>query len=324
VIRSSARWVGEFRPPSQHPDGTEDTDESHSDTNTNPAEKYPLLYCTDLSDAASTALPYAAGLARHFGSSVFALHVRLIVQPFVAQPFAEPMEPMIPGPTETEIREDFLKELSGLSDTPNEVVIADGDVWLSVQTAIDEKKIDLIVLGTRGRTGLSTLVLGSVAEEILRGAPCAVLTVGPHAPSAPARGGEFSDILYATDFSPEASAAAPYAISVAQEFQANLTPLHVIPDLKVSDLATRTEVESAYENRLRQIVPPGSELWCEPHFIVLQGTAQDDILSVANQRNADLIILGVRRPGGFSTRLPIGTAHKVVSNATCPVLTVRG
>jgi nucleotide-binding universal stress UspA family protein len=282
-----------------------------------------ILYCTDLSDAASTALPCVAGLARHFGSSVFALHVRPIVQPFVAPPFGEPMEPMIPGPTETEIREGILKELSGLSDTPNEVVIADGDVWLSVQTAIDEKKIDLIVLGTRGRTGLSKLVLGSVAEVILRRAPCAVLTVRPNAPSAPARGGEFSEILYATDFSPEASAAAPYAISLAQEFHANLTLLHVIPDLKVSDLATRTEVESAYENRLRQIVPPGSELWCEPHFIVLQGTAPDDILSVANQRNANLIILGVRRPSGFATRLPIATAHKVVSNATGPVLTVQ-
>jgi nucleotide-binding universal stress UspA family protein len=179
---------------------------------------------------------------------------------------------MIPGPTETEIREDTLEELSGLSDTPDEVVIADGDVWLSVQTAIDEKKIDLIVLGTRGRTGLSTLVLGSVAEEILRGAPCAVLTVGPHAPSAPARGGEFSEILYATDFSREALAAAPYAVSIAQEFQANLALLHAIPESEVSDLATRAEVESAYEDRLRQIVPPGSELWCEPHFIVQQGT----------------------------------------------------
>jgi nucleotide-binding universal stress UspA family protein len=276
---------------------------------------------TDLSGLISD---YVAGLARYFGSSVFAFHVRPIVQPFVAPPFGEPMEPIIPGPTETEIREDILKELSGLSDIPNEVVIADGDVWLSAQTAIDEKTIDLIVLGTSGRTGLSKLVLGSVTEEILRCAPCAVLTVGPHAPSVPARGGEFSEIHYATDFNPEAFSAAPYAISLAQEFQAHLSLLHVIADRKVSDLSTRAEVESAYEYRLRQIVPPGSELWCEPHFIVLQGSAPDDIFSVANQRKADLIIIGVHRPSGFATHLPIATAHQVVSNATCPILTVQG
>lgn len=283
-----------------------------------------ILYCTDLSDPASSALPYAAGLARHFGSTVYALHVRPTVQPVVAPPFGEPMEPIISGLTRAQIREKIENELSGFSDIRNEVVIAAGDIWLSVQAAIEEKQIDLIVLGTRGRTGISKLILGSVAEEIFRRAPCAVLTVGPHAPAGPARGGELSEILYATDFSPEALAAAPYAISLAQEFQANLTLLHVIGDLKVSDLGTRAEVESAYDYRLRQIVPPGSELWCEPHFIVLQGSAPDDILNAAIQRKADLIILGVRQPGGFATHLPIATAHKVVSSATCPVLTVRG
>ena len=283
-----------------------------------------ILYCTDLSDTASNALPYAVGLARHFGSTVHALYVRPMVQPSVAPPFGEPMEPIVLGPNRTEIHAEIEKKLSAFSDVRNEITVADGEIVRSVQDAIEEKQIDLIVLGTHGRTGPSKLILGSVAEEIFRRAPCAVLTVGPHAPAAPARGAEFSEILYATDFSPEAFAAAPYALSLAQEFQANLTLLHVIEGLKVSDLATRAEVESAFKNRLREIVPPESELWCEPDFIVLQGTPSDDILSVANQRNADLIILGVRRPSGFVTHLPIATAHKVVSNANCPVLTVRG
>jgi nucleotide-binding universal stress UspA family protein len=234
------------------------------------------------------------------------------------------MEPIILGPKIMEIREEIQDKFSAFSDVQNEIMIADGEILLSVLNAIEEKQIDLIVLGTHGRTGPSKLVLGSVAEEIFRNAPCAVLTVGPHAPAAPARDGEFTEILYATDFSAEALAAAPYALSLAQEFQANLTLLHVIEGLKVSDLSTRAEVESAFKDRLRQIMPPGSELWCEPHFMVLQGNAPEDILSVAKNRNTDLIILGVRRPGGFVTHLPIATAHKVVSNANCPVLTVRG
>jgi nucleotide-binding universal stress UspA family protein len=283
-----------------------------------------ILYCTDLSEAASSALPYAVGLARHFGSTVHALHVRHIVQPAVAPPFGEPMEPIVLGPKIMEIREEIQDKFNAFSNVQNEIMIADGEILLSVLNAIEEKQIDLIVLGTHGRTGPSKLVLGSIAEEIFRNAPCAVLTVGPHAPAAPARDGEFTEILYATDFSAEALTAAPYALSLAQEFQANLTLLHVIEGLKVSDLATRAEVESAFKDRLRQIMPPGSELWCEPHFMVLQGNAPEDILSVAKNRNTDLIILGVRRPGGFVTHLPIATAHKVVSNANCPVLTVRG
>ena len=70
--------------------------------------------------------------------------------------------------------------------------------------------------------------LGSKAEEIFRRAACTVLTVDPHCRAIPPRYGEFTEILYATDFGPESSAAAYYAMSLAQEFQARLTLLHVI------------------------------------------------------------------------------------------------
>lgn len=78
-----------------------------------------------------------------------------------------------------------------------------------------------MVLGTRGRTGISKFLLGSAAEEIFRRSPCAVLTVGPKSPAQPSRAEEFSQILYATDFTPESMAGAPYALSLAQEYQAS-------------------------------------------------------------------------------------------------------
>ena len=92
----------------------------------------------------------------------------------------------------------------------------EGGVWLVLKSVIDEKKIDLLVLGTRGRTGIGKFFLGSVAEEIVRQAHCPVLTVGPHSPSEPPREGRFRQILYATDFSEESLAAAPYAISLTR------------------------------------------------------------------------------------------------------------
>ena len=140
-------------------------------------------------------------------------------------------------------------------------------------------------------------------------------------------GADIAEIVYATDFSPESAAAAAHAISLAQEFQAHLTLLHVIQDEAPGDLAHPGEFVESSQRRLRNLVPPEAELWCEPRFLVVQGSPADKILEVAKQREADLIILGIHKPGGFpgaDTHLPIATAHKVVSHAPCPVLTVRG
>jgi nucleotide-binding universal stress UspA family protein len=284
-----------------------------------------ILFCTDLSDASSNALPYATELARHFGSTLYALYVSNTAANARVAPREAPLLADLPG---SQAREQIKHSLAQFSGFERDILILEGDLWSSVKTAINDKQIDLLVLGTRGRTGISKLVLGSAAEELFRRAPCAVLSVGPNSPTQPSHPGEFSEILYATDFTPEAEAAAAYAISLAQEYQAHLTLLHVINEPKTGDLVTSEQLAAATERRLRQIVPPESELWCEPHCIVGQGAAADEILTVANHRKADLIILGVRRPAGFrggkATHLPIATAHKVVSAATCPVLTIRG
>jgi nucleotide-binding universal stress UspA family protein len=274
-----------------------------------------ILYCTDFSEAASHALPYATEFAQHFGSKLYGLHVHA--------PDASPGEAL--GEFDkAQATEKIRNQIGKLPGIQTEILIKEGDLWSFVSTAIQEKQIDLLVMGTRGRTGIKKFLLGSAAEEIFRRATCAVLTVGPHAPSQPARRDKISEILYAVDFSPESLAAAPYAISLAQEYQANLTLLHVIAAPKAGDLITTEQLQSSTEKRLHELVPAGSELWCKPHCIVGQGPAADEIVSIAAHRNADLIILGVRRPHGAATHLPIATAHKVVSHAACPVLTVRG
>ena len=180
-----------------------------------------VLYCTDLSPSASSALPQAVALARHFGSTLHALHVRpalLYIWSFSTA------APLLVEPTEAQLREKIEDSLSGFSDVRKEILIEEGvDIWLAISNAIEEREIDLVVLSTQGRSGLSKILLGSVAEEILRLAPCPVLTVGPNAPMEPFQDANYTEILYATDFTPEACAAAPYAVSLAQEFQAHLT-----------------------------------------------------------------------------------------------------
>jgi nucleotide-binding universal stress UspA family protein len=283
-----------------------------------------VLFPTDFSPAADAAIPYVAEIVRRFGARLHALHVR----PPVINPMTEPATwPVLERVAMAEANAQRQALLAAFPRIKPEVMIEEGDFWQILKSTIEKQSIDLIVLGTRGRSGAAKFFLGSKAEQIFREVPCAVLTIGPNLDAKPSRGGEFTEILYATDFSPASAGAAAYAISLAQEFQAHLTLLHVIPEEKSGDLVQAAELMGSTGRLLRKLVPPEAEMWCEPHFAVERGPAAEKILEVAKQRKADLIVLGVRRPSGFpgaATHLPIATAHKIVTHATCPVLTVRG
>jgi nucleotide-binding universal stress UspA family protein len=168
------------------------------------------------------------------------------------------------------------------------------------------------------------VILGSVAEQILRQSPCPVLTVGSHVNLWSDEYATMREILYATDLEADYPIAAPYAVSLAQENQAHLVLLHVIEDPKAGDLVDSPEVTDLKERKLQQLVTEQAGLWCDPTYIVEQGPAAEKILDVAKRRHTDLIVLGARPAKGLATHLNTGTVHKVVSQATCPVLTVRG
>lgn len=282
-----------------------------------------ILFPTDFSPVSDKAIPYATEFAKRFGAALCALHVR--------PPVINPMtEPATWGVLEKNAQEeaDAQKKLllKFFPEIKPEIMIEEGDFWQILETTIENHHTDLIVLGTRGRSGAGKFFLGSKAEEIFRRASCAVLTVGPHSQTEAPRNGDIAEILYATDFSPESSAAASYAISLAEEFKAHLTLLHVIAEPKPGNLVSAAELVAASERRLREMVPADAEIWCAPQFAVAQGPVAEKILAIGNRKDADLIILGVRRPTGFpgaATHLPIATAHKVVAQARCPVLTVR-
>lgn len=283
-----------------------------------------ILFATDFSPAAVAAAPYAAKIAKHYGAKLFTLHVRPPVVNSMTQPTTWKAAEEGARIEAEQQRRELLATFSGLQP---EILIEEGALWSSLEAAIGKYRIDLIVIGTRGRSGIGKLLLGSFAEEIFREAPCPVLTVGPHSSAAAKRNGEVTKILFATDFSPESMAAAPYAISLAQEHQAYLTLLHVIEEPKACELVQPNDVAKSSEQLLRDLVPEEAKLWCVPEYMVEQGVPAEKILDVAARQKAELIVLGIHRPHGVpgaATHLSIATAHKIVSHATCPVLTVRG
>jgi nucleotide-binding universal stress UspA family protein len=280
-----------------------------------------ILFATDFSAASNAAAPIAIQIARRYGPKVYGVHVNRCDDYTATAPNAWAA---MAEAAEKEAKEDAGRLNEQLQGIEHEVVIGEGNIREVVSNLIKAKEIDLVVLGTRGRTGLGKALLGSVAEQILRQSPCPVLTVGPNVNLWSDEYAKMREILYATDLAADYPIAAPYAVSLAQENQAHLVMLHVIEDAKAGDLVDSPEVVDLKERKLQQLVSQQAGLWCDPTYIVEQGPAAEKILDVAKRRHTDLIVLGARPAKGLATHLNIGTVHKVVSQATCPVLTVRG
>jgi nucleotide-binding universal stress UspA family protein len=296
-----------------------------------------ILFATDFSEASQPALPYAAAIARRYDSQ---LHIAHITSPASYVISSQPGDPVtldsIHQAALADARQRMETLASHLKTVPHHTYLREGEVWESLSDLIQAHEIDLLVVGTHGRTGVEKLLLGSKAEEILRQATCPVLTVGPKIggrAKLTAIENEGKDlapveislrqIVYATDFSPESLAAAPFATSLAQEFQTKLTLLNVIE--KYTDMDRQPGPIDLALQRLEKLVPEEASLWCSPRPSVQFGPPADRILQEAQDSKADLIVLGVRAAAGelgAATHLPWATAHKVIAQAHCPVLTI--
>jgi nucleotide-binding universal stress UspA family protein len=278
-----------------------------------------ILYATDFSGHSMAALPYALSIARKYGSKVHVAHV--VSQSVISSTFPTIAWQAMAAQAVREANEAMMKLEPQLEGVQHKVWIRKGDISKELSRVVDEEQIDLIVLGTRGHTGISKVLLGSVAEEIFRQSACPVLTVGPKVSGEPAVAVEMRTILYPTDFSSESLAAAPYAISMAQEHQARLYLLHV------TDGPVDRETERSIKERLLAIISQEANLWCKPKACVDFGSASEKIMGLGEELAVDLILLGVKRMprlAGASKHLMMTTAYKVVTEAICPVLTVRG
>jgi nucleotide-binding universal stress UspA family protein len=284
-----------------------------------------VLFLTDFSEPSEAALPFAIGIARAYGAKIFALHV-LRPDPML---YSTPPSAAIAQQAQEESAEAEMQRVeSVLAGLPHATFVEWGDgIWLRVEQALKDYAIDLIVLGTHGRTGAEKLLLGSVAEEIFRRSPVPVLTIGPLVRSRAHNGARFHNVLFATDFSSHSLVALPYALSLAQENQARLTLLHVVLANKPVDAVSVNETDTvSLISKLNKLVPEEARLWCQPESFVEKGRPATQLLETAKRRGADLIVLGIRNGSqhlGSATHLSGATAHKVVAHAECPVLTVR-
>ena len=271
-----------------------------------------ILFATDLTVSSASAQAYALLLAKMFGSHLFILHVQ--TGPGLAPRYQKAWTSWDrkEGLAIAELENFFLA-----SHVPFTLLVEPGEVPQVLKRVVDENEIDLVILGTHGRKGFSHVLLGSIAESVSRSSACPVITVGPRA------GAGFENtlrkIVYATDFSQESRVALPYAMSLAQEFHAELLILHVAPEHMVHD---RMQAEGYLMNRIKVVAPQSRFPWCTLRHRVEFGDPARRILAVAKDQNADLIVLGLHSSVQFTSHFPERLSYRIMCEASCPVMSV--
>jgi nucleotide-binding universal stress UspA family protein len=292
-----------------------------------------MLCPTDFSDFSRRALEHAMVLARWYDARLTILYVSPLAPAVAGFP------PMVsPITLEPLNRERLLQEMRSFAEpaasagVKTEFVVREGPAALEIVEQARVGAADLIVMGTHGRGGFERLVLGSVAEKVLREAPCPVLTVSKQAEAAtPREPSDLRCIVCPTDFSGPATEALRYAALLAERAKARLDVVYVLdwpdgerphhPPFDVPEY--RRYLEEDAQRQLRAAVPDAVRDWCEVRESVLAGKPWREILGLAAARQADLIVLGTHGHGALDHLLFGSTAHHIVRQATCPVLTVR-
>ena len=286
-----------------------------------------ILFATDFSRWAKRAEDYACSLASSWKASLTVLSV------------AEFLPGLNPDyPVNQQYLADLLKQASvQLSDLKVRAERRGIAVTTRVATGIPSEEAitvagaedsDLLIVGTRGKTGLAHVLLGSTAERIIRGAPCPVLTVRMEQ-EEDARPVRLERILVPVDFSDCSLDALEYAAVVAQQAHASITLLHVLEpvsyglDFTIGHAGTREHVREVWTKRLEELASALKITQVPVAAQLRGGLPSDSILDCAKTQPCDLIVMGTHGRRGISHALSGSVAEAVLRKAHCPVLTVR-
>jgi nucleotide-binding universal stress UspA family protein len=295
-----------------------------------------ILCPVDFSECSRHALDEAIAIAHLGDGCVTALHVFPIAIP--ADPFGG-LPDFQPFRLTDRHRAHILRQLSAFTTAegaePRRITIAlrEGvDIHAEILEAANQMTSDVIVVGTHGRSGFQHLMLGSVADKLLHKASCPVLTVPPRTPEAvPAGPAPFGRILCGVDFSECSLIALRNAVALASHAGAHLDVLSVVQLIPMYETTGAVplyypglldDLKADIQKRLdSEVATVAGDIKVER--FVTAGSPHREIIRVAAERKAELIVLGAFSHGLVDHVFFGSTTHHVVRRAGCPVLTVR-
>jgi nucleotide-binding universal stress UspA family protein len=285
-----------------------------------------ILCPVDFSEFSKTAFEYAVSFASRYKARLYVQHV---IEPITALFTFE----TLPGWRElyAEFRagaEEALEELTaaGLAqDVQPETCLQVGNPADLILKFARKEAVDLVVMGSHGRRGLDRLLTGSVTERVLRKADSPVLAVQKPVHDLlkrePGRNLAIRKILLPSDFSDHAAHALAYALSLAKEYHAQLTLLHVLEDV-ASDAELRSETERI-QTEFEALLPSDVRNGCEITTVVRLGKPYWEIIQLATESRTDLVVMGGRGRGALDVAVFGSTTYRVLQLAPCPVLSVH-
>jgi nucleotide-binding universal stress UspA family protein len=287
-----------------------------------------ILCPIDFSEYSDHALRYAMKMAKWYGAQLRVLHVLPLMPPSTVSGLSAAARQLV------------AKNLNAVVERWREPgvdvateLIESADTSAKIMARADTLDVDLIVAGSHGRSGVKRVLLGSVVEPLLHRCRQPVLIVPAGLDQRQLAGPvTFSRIICAVDFSAASLAACAYALSIAEEADARLTLLNVIdvppelvtpphpPDYDLDRLHAAADAE--HLARLRTLVPGHAADYCTVETAVLEGAPSRQVLRLAEQQQAELIVLGVHGRSKLDLAVFGSNAKDVVARAHCPVLVV--
>jgi len=282
-----------------------------------------ILVASDLSDL-DHLMPFALKQAGEAGARLILLHVLTSTASITADAAGMPYYDTAGA---LEIAEQTLRpwcELAARHGLRCDALVREGHPTQQIAAAVRQFQADRLLLGTRSRSKVSKLLIGSVAEQVLRSVYLPVITVGPEA-HLPVEQADQNAVLHATTLRETSRPSAALACQIASTQNARLILLHVLPPIdEMERKGLPTGMESAAMLELRILAEETGAGCCssvEP--IVLHGNPSIEILALAAARQAGLIVLGATNRSAFENLTRDRTVYRVLAHARCPVLTLR-
>lgn len=297
-----------------------------------------ILLTTDLSSNADAAIPYAVALAKRYGGTIHLFHVMedeagealaagivIGVSEWIANLHQHHSEKVAA----------MAKRIEKESGVKTIYAIVRGSPAKEVATYAKNFGVDIVIITTHGRTGLAHLLLGSVAERIVRLSPAPVLTVRPST-IVPNDGLRLRTVLLPTDFSENAAVVQPYAIELAREAGAKILLAHVVEDsvyyasaaagegIGVDVEAWLTAICAEADKRLRsEAAALSAESGLEVVPILSRGRAAERLVEIATEQHADLMVISTHGYTGLSHLIFGSVAERIVRISHVPVLSIK-
>jgi nucleotide-binding universal stress UspA family protein len=268
-----------------------------------------IMVATDFSDVSYVASSYAKQLAKCFAAKVLLVHIVNNEQTTHQKETSISSLPEHMDTAEAEMQR--MASAFSYDDVLCSVIMRTGQIRQTILDLIKERDVDLLVVGTHGKGHKHGEELGSVAETLLRAAPCPVLTVSKCVRLDACENTHERSVLFPTDFSEPSHAVLPYAESLVRYLGGRMLLLHV-------DEKQTSSHKEEFQALMKEMKYPT----IVSESITRLGCPADAVVAVSTEKHVDFIVMGVHGADQAGKAHNYGTAFDVIRRAKCPVFTL--